>query len=184
MDERTCAKCKALDNQTWAFPKLEGVLIDSQFGPIYDLTADQPLTHPNCRCFLEVRPLIELEKTDVYQETQEVLARFGYMPSNIQDATRDVDKLRVNIAQARGELREMEYILFRTTSMLNKMGLPPDIQKDIQIFERTIMVIRMLHSTWIYFELGTPIGLILGLIGLASFGLSAGSLIVDAERLR
>jgi len=93
------------------------------------------------------------------------------MPSNIAEATEQVDKLRANFGEARGELREMEYVLYRTTSMLHRLGLPPEIEQGIQKVERMIMMVRMLHSAMVYFEAGTPLGWILAII--SGFALAA-----------
>jgi hypothetical protein len=94
------------------------------------------------------------------------------MPSNIQEATGQVDRLRANMGECRGELREMEYILYRTTSIMSRLGLPPQVQQTIQTIERAIMMVRILHSAMIYLEMGTPLGWILGLLSVTSFGIS------------
>jgi hypothetical protein len=181
MDERTCTKCMQLEGQTWTFPELKGPLIDSRFGPVYNLDNDEPLTHKNCRCFLEIRPIVELEKSDVFQSLNMMFQEVNMqMPSNIAEATEQVDKLRANFGQARGELREMEYILYRTTSLLNRMGLPPAIDQGIQKIERMIMTIRILHSTMVLFEIGTPEGWILGLISGISAAISISDLMLSS----
>jgi hypothetical protein len=84
--------------------------------------------------------------------------------SNIREARDQVDKLRANIVSIRSEVRELEYILYRTTSLLSRLGLPPEVAKVIQEIERMIMTLRILHSTMVYFEMGTPLGWILGAI--------------------
>ena len=174
MDERTCPKCMKLEGQTWTFPKLEGPLVDPRFGPVYDLTLDQPLTHPNCRCYLEIRPIVELEKTELFQVLKSILGEYGYMPSNINEATEQVNSLKANVGRVTGEIREMEYILYRTTGMLQKLGLSPDVEQGIRQIQRMILILRMLHSTMIYFEMGTPLGwalfLISGMSTVATFG--------------
>jgi hypothetical protein len=178
-DERTCPKCRELDGQTWNFLKLEGVLEHPFFGPVYNLDTDLPLTHPNCRCILEIIPQIDLDRSEVFQEAKSMLDGFGYMPSNIDEATNQVQKLRVNMGEATGQARELEYILYRTTSMLSRLGLPPPIADGIQKIERMIMIVRMLHSTMVYFELGTPMGWVLGIIGGMSAAISASDLMLS-----
>ena len=57
-----CPKCRALDGRRYRGQDLFApVLVDPQFGPVWNLDTDQPLTHPNCRCHLEV----VLEKVDL-----------------------------------------------------------------------------------------------------------------------
>jgi hypothetical protein len=130
---------------------------------------------------LEIRPIVELEKSDVFQSLNMMFQEVGMnMPSNIAEATEQVDKLRANFGEARGELREMEYILYRTTSLLNRMGLPPAIDQGIQKIERMIMTIRILHSTMVLFEIGTPEGWILGLISGISAAISISDLMLSS----
>jgi len=180
MDERTCTKCMQLEGQTWTFPELKGPLVDPRFGPVYDLDNDAPLTHPNCRCFLEVRPIVELEKSDVFQSLNQMFQEVGMdMPSNIQEATEQIDKLRANFGQCRGELREVEYILYRTTSLMSRLGLPPEVDYAIQKLERLIMITRMVHSAIALFEMSTPEGWILSIISGIGAVLSATGLIVE-----
>lgn len=51
-----CPKCRHLDGKEWRDQDLyQDVLWDYFFGNIWDLNANHPLTHPNCRCQLEVR---------------------------------------------------------------------------------------------------------------------------------
>jgi len=160
-----CPRCRELDGEVWMFPQLTGTLTHPSFGAVYDLDADISLTHPNCRCYLEITPVIELEKTDFYQNLEKDFQEVRMdMPSNVREATAQVEKLRVNVGQVRSELREMEYILYRTMSVLNRMGLSPEVSEAIQRIERLILIVRILHSAMVYLEAGTPLGWILGII--------------------
>jgi hypothetical protein len=103
------------------------------------------------------------------------------MPSNIQEATEQVDRLRANCGQARGELRELEYILYRTVSLIHKLGLPPETEQVIQRVERMILLFRMLHTTMIYFEMGTPFGWALAVIGGISAAVSVGDFMMETR---
>jgi hypothetical protein len=103
------------------------------------------------------------------------------LPSNIQEATAQVDKLRANFGQCRGELREVEYILYRTVSVINRLGLPPEVDQAIQKLERLIMIIRMLHTTFALLELTTPEGQVLAAISGVGLAVSALTLAQDMK---
>jgi hypothetical protein len=168
-----CPKCRELDGEVWTSNKFEGTLIHPNFGAVYDLDADVSLTHPNCRCYLEIDPYVNLEETDLYKSLEPIFMEANMeMPSNIQEANVQVDKLRANVGQCRGELREMEYVLYRTTSVLSRLGLPLEVEKATQKIERMIMMVRIFHSATMYLEMGTPEGWILGIISAVSFAIS------------
>jgi hypothetical protein len=80
--------------------------------------------------------------------------------------------VRADFGQATGELRELEYLLYRTFSVLSRLGLPPQIDAAIMKIERIILVIRMLHSALMYFGTGSIYGVALGVITSASALLS------------
>ena len=182
MDERTCTKCMQLEGQTWTFPELKGPLIDSRFGPVYDLDNDEPLTHKNCRCFLEIRPIVELEKSDVFQSLNMMFQEVNMqMPSNIAEANAGLTELRANFAHATGEFRECEYIFYRLMSVMNRMGLSGEAKKDVMLLERMIMTVRILHSSFILLSSETPYGWILGILSITGGLMSAGDLITEAN---
>jgi hypothetical protein len=169
-----CPKCLQLDGQIWTFPRLTGILGHPSFGSVYDLDADVSLMHKNCRCYLEFTPYIDLEKTDVYISLKKVFAKMEMrMPSNIEEANRQVAGLRANIGGVRGELREAEYILYRTLGTMQRAGLPPALDKAIETIQKVTIAARVLHSTIMYLEMGTPLGWILAIISGFSFAMGA-----------
>lgn len=181
-DDRVCLQCGRLSDEVWMGQSLKGVLVHPDFGAVYDLDADISLTHPNCRCYLEVNPYVNLEETEVYKSLEPIFAEVKMeLPSNIQEATAQVDKLRANFGQCRGELREVEYILYRTVSVINRLGLPPEVDQAIQKLERLIMIIRMLHTTFALLELTTPEGQVLAAISGVGLAVSALTLAQDMK---
>jgi len=108
------------------------------------------------------------------------------MLKDIDELIRGIDvkteELRANMGKARGEFREVEYILYRVTSLLNRMGLPPSIAQAIQKIEGMIMVTRMLHSTMILMESTTPYGWILGIISGVGAAVSGIDLTMETRK--
>ena len=172
MDERTCPKCMALEGQTWTFPKLEGPLIDPRFGAVYDLSNDLPLTHSNCRCFLEVRPVVEVENIESIKVLKSSLTEFGYMPSNIDEVRVQIQQLNDDIDDQLLTFREWERVGYRGMALMRRVSGSEDARQTIVAIQRLIMTIRMLTMSITFLEMATPYGWIMGLLGL---GVTAGS---------
>ena len=75
------------------------------------------------------------------------------------------------------DLREIEYIFYRVTSLMARMGLPPEIDRAISQLQRLIVTIRALTMTMHYFQMATPAGWVLGLLGVISSALTVESMI-------
>ena len=91
--------------------------------------------------------------------------------------------LKTETAHAVGGLREAEYIFYRLSSLLTRIGLPPDMQKAVQVAQHLLLTIRMLHSAIILMEASTPYGWLLAGISIATTGVMAvttGEMIVDS----
>jgi len=78
IDSYSCAKCVALNGREYREQDLFApVLVDPEFGPIWDLNADHSLAHGrtkyNCRCQLTVRVEFDWSKWEVLQEIQETM---------------------------------------------------------------------------------------------------------------
>lgn len=172
-----CKICQDLNGQVWETPRLTGVVMHPEYGPIYDLDADISLTHPNCRCFIEFTPIIDFEKTAVFQLTQKMLAETKEgMPSNIADAVKRIETLRVETEHATVSLRELEYLFYRTTSTMRRMGLSEEATKALEILQRMIFMVRVLHTTMIFLEMSTPYGWALGILSGLGAAMSASDL--------
>lgn len=107
------------------------------------------------------------EATELFQS----LAEIDKLLSQIQIKT---NTLHAEMPHTLGNLREIEYLLYRTSSLLGRLGLPPELDKAIMIVQRMILMIRMLHSAIILAESSTPYGWILA-------GISAATLAVNVS---
>jgi len=76
-----CEKCRHLNGREWRDQDLfQQVLWDPIWGNLWNLDTDQKLTHPNCRCQLEVRVEFDWSKWEEFQELQETIGLFGILP--------------------------------------------------------------------------------------------------------
>lgn len=79
VDARSCPKCVALNGREYHGQDLfASVLVDPEFGPIWDLEADRSLMHGGsgtCRCGLEV----QVESFDLTQ-----LENYGQVMTHIE----------------------------------------------------------------------------------------------------
>jgi hypothetical protein len=85
--------------------------------------------------------------------------------------------LELNVETALSNARQLEFILYRTFGLLNRLGLPSEINQAIIQIQRLIMMIRLLHTTMIMLELAT------GPIGWAKAILSAGALTISTGQI-
>jgi len=91
--------------------------------------------------------------------------------------------LELNVEGAIDNSRRLETLLYRSISLLGRLGLPENIDAAIAKVQRLVMVIRLLHTAAIALEAASgPIGWALALVGVASALLSTGDLIYDATR--
>jgi hypothetical protein len=82
MDARSCLKCGALNGREYRDQDLfSPVLVDPEFGPIWDLNQNRSLMHGasgTCRCFLEVTvESINLENLEGYKEFWQIAERMS-----------------------------------------------------------------------------------------------------------
>lgn len=90
--------------------------------------------------------------------------------------------VRAELGQVKGELREVEYILFRTLGLLNRMGLPPDVEQTIRMMQKLAFNIRLVHSALMYLEMATPWGYAMALLSAGSLVASSADMFYDATR--
>ena len=90
--------------------------------------------------------------------------------------------LELNVEQAYSEIRKLQTLLFRTFSIIRRLGLPENIEQAITTIQRLIMIIRLLHTTMIAFEAATgPIGYALAGLGVIYAGVAMTNLDLTQE---
>jgi len=73
-----CPKCQSLNGQEFYDQDLfQEVLYSPIWGDLWDLNNDHPLTHPNCRCQLEVRVNVDVTQIREYTVLAETITRYG-----------------------------------------------------------------------------------------------------------
>lgn len=77
-DAKTCILCRMLDGVTWRRQNIYEATLRSPYTgkPVWDLNTDEPLTHPNCRCKLEVDVKIDLDQIEEYSKFKGLLRPF------------------------------------------------------------------------------------------------------------
>lgn len=106
------------------------------------------------------------EIVQIYSTLQEILV----LLNNVQIKT---ETLRVESVHTVGEVRELEYIFYRVTSLMGRMGLPPEIDKAISQIQRMILIMRMMQTTMTLLMASTPYGLVYATLTLASVLITA-----------
>ena len=165
-----CLKCQVLQGETWNLKSLTGTLVSESQGAVYDLDADMCITHPNCRCFLNVVPQIELENTELFKALNETLVKVGQeMPSNIDDAKKELSELGLAFDLTYKNIRQVESLLLRTVSLMRRMGLSEDATRAAEVLLRLVSIASMLQrSFWLLEMQGGPLGWALAGVGVVS----------------
>jgi hypothetical protein len=158
-----CKKCQALNGRTWHGNELfQGVIYDPIWGDVWDLESDFPLTHPNCKCYLEVtyeatlEELLHPSKIETFNrsgssvtvardiETGQFAAinpfqEFGIMTSNIKEMKADINAFEQDLGRAQNRLSNTRMELITYMQLLQRMGLPPQVEKAISIMVKARM---------------------------------------------
>jgi len=115
-------------------------------------------------------------------EASAILSTLSEVDKMLSQVEFKAQTMRTEVGHASGELREMEYILFRTVSILGRLGLPPNIDKAIMKIQQLITTIRILHSAIMLMESTSPYGWTLAAISIISAGVMASTMWYDATR--
>ncbi len=91
--------------------------------------------------------------------------------------------LEVDVSKTMAEIRRLEILLFRTLSLIRRLGLPEDIEQGIVRIQRLIMAARLAHAALIAMQAAAgPIGWALAGVGIVSAAWTAYDVIsVEAE---
>jgi hypothetical protein len=82
--------------------------------------------------------------------------------------------LQLTVDQTITELRRLQTAIHQSLALFTKMGLPPEINKQITLIQRSISVMNQARLAAIALHAGLgPIGWILGAIGIAGAAVSA-----------
>lgn len=125
-----CEKCKSLNGRTFTDQDLyEHTLWDPIYGDLWDLDNDYPLIHPNCKCILEVEYTATLDELLGLQSSE--FEEFGIMSSNIKEMKAEVSDFDRDLQRAQGRIESTRAQLISYMLLLNRLGLPPQIDRAI-----------------------------------------------------
>ncbi len=160
-----CRKCQSLNGKHFEGTTIyHGVLYDPIWGDVWDITNDIPLTHPNCKCYLEViyestlEELLNPSKIETFTRGGETVTvardvstgrftalnpfqEFGIMTSNIKEMQKDIQEFEQDLARAQNRISNTRIELITYLQLLQRMGLPPQVEQAI-----TVMVKARLTS--------------------------------------
>ena len=127
-----CKKCQALNGKTFQGQDIfNGTVWDPIWGDIWDVENDLPLTHPNCKCYLDVQYESSLEellhiKPDGFEE-------FKIMTSNIKEMKADIADFEQDLARVETRMENNRQQLITYLMLLNRLGLPPEAERAISV---------------------------------------------------
>lgn len=93
--------------------------------------------------------------------------------------------LQVNVEDTLAEIRRLQTVLYRSLSLLQRLGLPEDVEKGIIFVRRMIAVLNELRLAILAVQAASgPIGWALALLGLAGAGFSYADMIESGMNTR
>jgi hypothetical protein len=192
-----CNKCRTLNGRTFEGTSIyAGTLWDPVWGDIWDIENDLPLTHPNCKCYLEVTYESDLDEllhpsivgTIERGGAKVTVARdiatgrftkinpfqeFGIMTSNIKEMKAEIADFERDLARASSRIENTKFQLMTYLTLLNQLGLPPEVDKVISILVRVRMTFELTTRAAYLMMVAT------GPAGWAMAGASAGISLVS-----
>lgn len=171
---KPCEKCLRLNGKSWQGQTLyQHVLWDDFEGPIWDLDNDLPLTHPNCKCILEVQYDATLE--ELLKIEPSGFEDFQIMTSNIKEMEKDIEDFERSLERANGRLENTRAQLITYMMLLRRMHLPPDVERFISVMIRARMTAEMAtRSAYLMMAASGPMGWLMAIAsaGVAVIGVS------------
>lgn len=107
------------------------------------------------------------------QQIYELLTKINDSLGDVDAKVTTLDRETPAIAQQSLTLQQAIRIAFRFNSTLSHMGLPPNVQQSISILQRMVFMMEMAYHSARLLQMGTPYGLIVGVLGGISVALSA-----------
>ena len=191
-----CPKCQQLNGHEYRDQDIfKETLWDPIWGDIWDFITDHTLAHPNCRCQLEVRVIIDWSQVPEMQELKTILeqlpeVKIEWLPpeeftevgqiEQMRDAISALNKEMSTLTMSYHELRELETILMRTLTMLERSTGSKEVREAINALQRLISIVRMAQFTIHAFQVATgPIGWIFAISGAISTTITAADMVAS-----
>jgi hypothetical protein len=90
--------------------------------------------------------------------------------------------LEIDVSRTYDDVRKLETLLYRSFSLLNRLGLPANIDQAIMKVQRLAMTIRLLHTSMLALEAASgPLGWALAIVGGISAAVSVGDLMMETR---
>lgn len=107
------------------------------------------------------------------QEIHGILVRIDEVLNGIQVKSASVISMTPEVRVAAMTFQQSTRLLFRFNHLMSHMGLGDNINAAIAKLQRMVFMVRMLQMSMNFLMLGTGYGTLMGLMGMASVGLSS-----------
>lgn len=132
---RPCEICGALNGRTWTDQSLyQHTLWDPFYGDLWDLDNDFPLTHPNCKCVLEVQYTSTLE--ELLKPELSEFEEWNLTSSNIQQMKAEMADFERSLEGVQKRAQDTVIDLTTVTLFLRRLNLPPELDRALMVFVR------------------------------------------------
>ena len=158
-----CKKCQALEGRMYSDVTIyDPYLFDGEFGNIWDIQNDMPLTHENCKCYLEVEAIVKAEDSQAFQELQAELSNFERtiaVPSNILEVQMQMNDFEKDMIRIERRMDNNRQQLMTYMMLLQRLGLPPEAERAISILVKVRMTAELAtRSAYMLMAATGPLG--------------------------
>jgi hypothetical protein len=108
------------------------------------------------------------ETQELMRTMQELMALLNGVEQKTATLNADLPRTKDNLAT----FQQLERVAVRYLSLVRRMGLPDEAQKQIEFLSRIIVTIRMVQISYNMLVAGTPLGILSGIAGIAMAGMS------------
>jgi len=99
---------------------------------------------------------------------QEIIRLLDGVEFKTSKVTNDLPKIKETLMT----FKDLERVAVRYLAVVKRLGLPDGVQQQVQLLSQLIVIIRMAQMSYNMLIAGTPVGLLMGVAGLALTGLS------------
>lgn len=110
------------------------------------------------------------------QQVYELLSEINDMLGEVEQKTQALETAAPKLQETAMTAQQVTRILSRMNHLLAHMGLPKEIDLVIGRLQKMVFMLRMALMSINMLSMGTPYGMIFGLMGFASIAISAPSL--------
>lgn len=105
----------------------------------------------------------------------QVLQEIMKLLNGVEIKTEKIQKDMPQTTRGLQTFRELERVALRYVALAQRIGVPTEVEKAMDVFSKLIILITMAHMSMNMLMRGTPAGWLMGIAGVAMTAMSMGN---------